>query len=319
MTVHMDVDTGVDDALAILMALFHPQLCVVGFSTVAGNTSARQAARNTRFLLGRVGMDRPVYVGREESIDGRPVEPVPSVHGEDGLGGITGGYDSGEARGEGDPQPESAEAIVRAARAYGPQLTLLATGPATNVARALQIDPAAMARVGRVIWMGGSFDEGGNVTPHAEFNARADPNAAEMVLRSGLPLTVVPLDVTHRVRLMRRDLADGALTPPLDPGLHVLLRDMTHVYMCFHQRVNAYDGCYMHDALTVAALVRPELFTCRRSAVDVVTSGGQIGRTVWRADGAPEVDVAVGVDAAGCLDLFWSVMSTGKASWGGAR
>jgi inosine-uridine nucleoside N-ribohydrolase len=181
----------------------------------------------------------------------------------------------------------------------------------------LDIDVSAMLGVGRLVLMGGSFDEGGNVTPDAEFNAHADPVALQRVLRAGLRTTVIPLDVTHRVKLMRADL-DAATF--LDHGLHQFLRDMTDVYMRFHRdESDRFDGSYIHDALTVAAVVRPDLFTFRRGAVRVETAGVRAGRTDWACDGPDDrsgaVHVATAVDARGCLDLFWSALRRVRAAW----
>lgn len=314
--VHMDVDTGVDDALAILMALGLPGVRLDGISTAAGNTSARQAALNTRLVLDVLGTNVPVYVGREQAFDGGPVEPVPSVHGEDGLGGVSPAYWQRRGGRLPDLANGAPEAIVRAAREYGPRLHLLATAPVTNVARALELDLTAMSRIGRLVVMGGSFDEGGNITPFAEFNAHADPAALRRVLAAGLPTTLIPLDVTHRVKLMRADL-DAATF--LDPGLHQFLREMTDVYMRFHRgEADRFDGSYMHDALTVAAVVRPDLFTFCHGAVDVEVAGPRGGRTSWARAGTgarSAIDVATAVNAMGCLDLFWSAVRHLRARW----
>ena len=145
--VHMDVDTGVDDALAIMMALNLGEIRLVGISTVAGNTSARQAAINTEFLLGRLGVgDVPVYVGNERTCDGKAVYPARAVHGADGLGGVVGTWEGHGAKME----VGSVEALLRAAREYGEDLHLVLTGPVTNLAVAMSVDMEAVARMGEI-------------------------------------------------------------------------------------------------------------------------------------------------------------------------
>src|SRR5579859_6831875 len=157
--VHMDVDTGVDDALAIMMALNLPEVQLVGISTVAGNTSARQAAVNTAFVLDRLGArDVPIYVGSEQTCDGKMVDSARNVHGSDGLGGIVGSW---EPRGDW-MKSGSVEAILRAARSYGAQLHLVLTGPVTNLAVAMSVDREAVSRIGEIVLMGGSIRVGGN-------------------------------------------------------------------------------------------------------------------------------------------------------------
>jgi purine nucleosidase len=183
-------------------------------------------------------------------------------------------------------------------------LNLVMTGPVTNLAVAMGTDREAVGRIGKIVVMGGSIREGGNVTPFAEFNAHSDPKALEIVVGSGLPVTMIPLDVTHRVRLLTCDIPG---TRAVDAGVCSFLLEMTGVYRRFHLGANGFDGCLIHDPLTVAALVRPELFSFETMAVRVVTEGEEAGRTIGEAGGAA-VEVAMGVNAKGCLELFWEAL-----------
>jgi inosine-uridine nucleoside N-ribohydrolase len=305
-TVHMDVDTGVDDALAIMMALNLGEVRLVGISTVAGNTSARQAAVNTAFVLERLGVgDVPIHVGNERTCDGKLVAPARNVHGTDGLGGIVGAWEPRADR----LAAGSVEAILRAAREYGEELHLVLTGPVTNLAVAMEVDWQAISRVGEIVVMGGSIREGGNVTPAAEFNAKSDPQALQRVLGSGLAVKLIPLDVTHRVRLLGTDLQGGRA---LETGVRAFMAKLTDVYRRFYQGKTGVDACYLHDPLTVATVARRGLFGFERMRVSVVTEGTEAGRTVGVDDADAKVEVAMAVDAEGCLELFWGAL--GRAS-----
>jgi len=176
---------------------------------------------------------------------------------------------------------------------------------------AMSMDRVAVSHIGEIVLMGGSIREGGNVTPAAEFNAKSDPKALERVLGSGLAVKMIPLDVTHQVRLLGSDLRGGRA---VDAGVCGFVGKMTEVYRKFHQGNTGIDACYLHDPLTVAAVVRPDLFSFERMRVSVVTGGAETGRTIGVEERDSKLEVAMGVDVEGCLELFWGAV--GKARVG---
>ena len=316
----IDTDPGIDDALAIILALRSPELRVELMTTVAGNTDIRAATDNARRLLALLDPDEPPRLVRGAA---RPLrgslKTAPNVHGGDGLAGLSGLLDR---RGRplfpasDGPKPaggSAASAIVAKAREHAEALTIAALGPLTNIARALDEDAAAMRRIRRLIIMGGAIAEPGNVTPGAEFNIHVDPIAADRVLSSGMRITLVPLDVTRKVRVrwpLVRDALRGVRTP-----LARALRHFTRTW------ASSRNGMPLHDPLTVALAIDHGLAGTRVLPVRVETKGDHTrGMTIAdrralpsgrRRDGeaaegtrTPLVDVAVDIDADRVLDLI---------------
>ena len=262
----IDTDPGQDDALAILLALASPALSVRAITAVAGNVPVAQAAANARRICDLAGRAVPVHAGAAGPLV-VPLETAEFVCGPDGLAGVALPPASGPPE-----QEHGALALIRHARA-APGLTVCALGPLTNLAMALRLAPNLPQQLGRVIWMGGALGLG-NMTPAAEFNAYTDPHAADVVLRAGLRLTVIGLNVTlmavpgaadmERLGAMPGRCAAairGWLTRPRPGGLGTA-------------------GHPMHDACVVAAVLWPELFRFRDCHVVVETSGGPLrGRT----------------------------------------
>ncbi len=232
----LDVDTGVDDALAIILAMHSPSIRLVGITTVSGNTGSDQAALNTRFLLRhfRDGEKVSVVVGARESIArGAPVRAA-NVHGGDGLGGVYdefakvhGGLDAPETTGM-----DAADFILEQARRHKRDLAVVATGPVTNLALALERDRASFLQIGDVLVMGGAIDVRGNVRELVEFNASCDPEALSSVLQSGVRVTLFPLDVTRQVRLTAASLNEQKAVAVEELAL---IRRLTRHYMEFYR------------------------------------------------------------------------------------
>jgi len=302
----MDVDTGVDDALAIMLALHAPNREFVGVTTVSGNTSSTQAAVNTRFLFEQICPRRlpQIVTGAATALNGRTPTPVPEIHGSDGLGGIVpAGFKTADLQAaSGDA---AARFIVDAARQHGERLAIVATGPLTNLALALRLDRAALARAGVIAVMGGALFSAGNVTPYAEFNAYCDPEAFREVMTSGPPIRLFPLDVTERVRLMADTLEQDL---GISESKRNLIRSMSRVYMTFHARRDGFHGAYVHDAMPVAWLIEPDLFEFQRGHVDVTLSGEQRRQTIWHETPSGNIEAAFGVHESRFLDLFWSCL-----------
>jgi purine nucleosidase len=305
----MDVDTGVDDSLAIMLAFHCPSLKLIAITTVSGNTRNDQAALNTRFLLHRFGLDAaiPVVAGARDSLRRGLPDRASAVHGGDGLGGVYRRFQEmgGRLPDAGEVAHDACSFIVEQARRFAGDLTIVATGPVTNLALAIEEDSTALERVGQVLIMGGALEVPGNVRGQVEFNAGSDPEALARVLGSGLKVTLFPLDVTMQVRLLA-----ASLTPKLTiaPWKLDLIRDLTREYMEFHAGHRGFQGAYVHDALPVAWLVRPDLFKFKSGQVAVDCSDGpSAGQTRWAeaAPGGKEIRVAVGVDEEEFFRLFW--------------
>ena len=314
----VDTDPGIDDALAIVLALRSPELRVELVTTVAGNTGLRAATDNARRMLALLELAEPPRLakGAARPLRGR-LHTAPEVHGDDGLVGLSRMRDRAgrllfpASRGPVPVGKSAEDAIVAAARDHGDKLTIVALGPLTNLARALDADATAMRTIGRLIVMGGAIESPGNVTAAAEFNFHVDPEAADRVLASGMPITLVGLDVTRQVHLrwsVVRDALRGNQTP-----LANAIRHMTRPLDSND------DGLFLHDPLAMALAVDSTLVRTRPLPVRVETKGVHTrgmsiadrrpARDVRPAEGdTPEddrrlVDVAFEVDAPRVLGL----------------
>ena len=288
----LDVDTGIDDALALALAVRSPEIDLIAVSTLAGNVDVRQTTENTRRVLSWLGAsDVPVHRGAS-----RPLAKSPRwathIHGSNGLGGA----DLPEGTNILGPDRGPA-AIIRHATARPGEITLVCVGPLTNLAIALNVEPCLPSLLKRVVVMGGSFFNPGNVTPHAEFNVYVDPDAAQQVFDTSFAdITLVGLDVTHQATLDRTVWERaGASQSPL-----ALLAHMAYAES-FTERGKG--GCFLHDPMAVAVAVDPTLAGTSVGTVSVVNDGDERGKTtVTPATGGPRV--AESIDAERFLALF---------------
>jgi inosine-uridine nucleoside N-ribohydrolase len=295
----IDCDPGHDDAIALLLALASPEVELLGVTTVAGNTTLERATANAIRVLEHVGRaDVPVAAGAERPL-ARSLVTAAHVHGESGLDGpaLPPPAASPVARHAVD---FIAETVLRSDR----PVTLIPTGPLTNVALFLTRHPGAAARVERIVLMGGAIAEG-NVTPAAEFNVWVDPEAARSVFASGLDVTMVGLDVTHKALLTPAD-ADRLRSAG---RAGTLVAELLDFFLRYHTRTYGMAGSPIHDAVAVADVVRPELVeTVERHVAIECSSELCRGRTVvdlWRrGEAAPNAHVAVGLDAEGFRELL---------------
>ncbi len=289
----LDVDAGIDDALAILLALRSDELDVRAITTVAGNVRVGQCTKNVLRVLSILDGPSPCIVARGE---GAPLAKRPSsatsVHGRDGLGDL--GDEYYPSLDWGLVETESAvELLPRLIAARPGEVTVIATGPATNLAKAMKEDPSSMAKARQVVVMAGAFREAGNVPPHglAEFNAYADPDALQVVLGFDVPVIVVPLDVTHRVRLGRAAALGELGSAPSKVAQFVL--DVTERYMAYHRDSEGFHGAYLHDPLAVAIAMDPSLAKLVPARVVVDVSGGPTrGMTKDAAEGFEDSEFA---------------------------
>ncbi len=298
----IDTDGGVDDALAILLALRSPEVSVEAITTVAGNVSVEQATINVQKVLAVAGVDRlpPIAVGIGESLMGGRPTAAAGIHGDDGLGNLAGFVDDvgGPRYSEPEPLADPQNAIwvlLEAIRTHGENLTLVAIGPLTNLAVVARIDPIAFAKVGTIVCMAGAVDLPGNVAPNAEFNMWADPEAAAIALAANPNITMVGLDASVQAFLPRAEVDRWAIE---NPSLRTFfVRDCTRMYMDFYATYERVDGCYLHDPLAVAVGIDPTLVTRRRYGFEVELAGYTRGMLVAdrrpRAPADPEKAVQV--------------------------
>jgi inosine-uridine nucleoside N-ribohydrolase len=282
----IDCDPGHDDAIAILLALASPEVELLGVTTVAGNASLENTTANAIRVLELAGRGEiPVAAGADRPLVREP-RVAANVHGETGLDGPD------LPPPQGRPSPQHAVDFL-AERFDG--ATLVATGPLTNVALLLARHPTA--RPERIVLMGGAIAEG-NVTPAAEFNIWADPEAAARVFSSGIDVTMVGLDVTHHA------LVSGAHADELRGAGRIgeVVAELLDFYGVFHREVYGFDGSPVHDAVAVAHLIDPTLLETAHMNVQVDCESRLCrGRTVvdlWRRTGLEaNAHVATGIDA----------------------
>ncbi len=299
----IDTDPGQDDAVAILLALASPEeIEVLGITAVAGNVPLELTAKNARIVCELAGhTDVPVYAGCDRPLK-RPLVTAEHVHGKTGLDGPV----------LPDPKMPLAEGhavdfIIDTLRAHEPgTVTLCPLGPLTNIATAFQKAPDIVDRVQEIVLMGGAYFEVGNITPAAEFNIYVDPEAADIVFKSGAPIVVMPLDVTHDVLVTpHRNDAFRAL----DSNVGYAVAEMTDFFERFDKEKYGSEGAPLHDPCVTAYLIRPELFSGRHINVEIETQSElTLGMTVadwWRVtDRAPNAMFMGDVDAQGFFDLL---------------
>lgn len=260
----LDTDPGIDDALAILLALRSPELKVEAITPVAGNVPLELTLPNALRLVEIAGRtDVPVAAGASSPLI-RQLVTAKYVHGENGLAGVDFG------RPKIRPVAESASDLIRRIVHSNPgEITIVAIGPLTNVATALRADPSLAAKIRNIVIMGGSLS-GGNITPSAEFNLYVDPEAARIVFEAGVPLTMVGLDVTRKVMLREEHVeALEAAQNPSSQAAGRIMRGTIHGAHLGKRDVVA----LMHDPLTVAYLIDPGILSLRDYYVQIETSG----------------------------------------------
>jgi purine nucleosidase len=274
--VFLDCDTGIDDALAIAFLARSETVRLVGVGTVSGNTDAATAARNTLALLDLLGLDDvPVAVGERDFTTHPYSGGAPHVHGDNGIGGVVLPTSPRQP-----VEQDAAHLLVSLARRHPGRLRVLAIGPLTNLARALELEPALPELVQDVTVMGGAFLVRGNVTPLAEANIHNDPEAADAVFAADWPVTLLPLDVTTGHRFLQEHL--DALLPAPEP--FAAIGRMLDTYFDFYATVYGTRVAILHDPLAAAVLTGTSDVTNTLDVPVLVTTddGPERGRT--RAD-----------------------------------
>jgi pyrimidine-specific ribonucleoside hydrolase len=301
----IDTDPGIDDALALLLALASPEVDLRLVTTVHGNVELAQTTENALRVLHLAGRaDVPVAAGARESL----VHPQPerAGHGSAGLGGV----ELPPSPALPDPRP-AVVALADLLMTSPEPVTVAAVGPLTNIALLLRVFPDAAARIGRLVVMGGSAWRGGNVTAAAEFNVWADAEAAQAVLTSTLPTVLVGLDVTLPTVLDEDGIARFAAAGPIGARAAAILRQ----YLDHARRAYGTTGVVVHDALAVVEAILPGMLgTVRRDVVVDTGLGFGRGQTLVdrrRVSAAPTaVEVAERVDSAAAVEFLVSRLAT---------
>lgn len=311
----LDCDPGIDDALALLLAAASPELQILGITTVSGNVPADQGARNARKVLRQAGRrEIPVYIGEMAPLQ-IPYVDARDTHGRDGLGEsflpeVPGLF------------PEQSAVSFLEETLEREEVSLIALGPLTNLARLFQKRPDLARRIPRLVSMGGNFRSHGNCSPVAEYNYWCDPEAARICFQvmgeAGRKLEMVGLDVTRKIVLTPNVLS---YLERLDPGTGAFIRKITEFYLDFHWRYEGIIGCVINDPLAVAYFLEPSLCRGFDCFTTVVTEGLCRGQTVvdsmdfWKKK--PNSHVLTETDAGGFMRFFLSriLQKPGGARW----
>ena len=304
----IDTDPGQDDAVAILLALASPELELLGITVVAGNVPLTWTQKNALKVCELAGRpDTRVYAGASRPLL-RPLVTAEHVHGNTGLNGP----ELPEPTMQVQPQHAVDFMVEEIRRQPAGSVTLCTLGALTNIALALQRAPDIAPRIQQIVMMGGGFFEGGNITPAAEFNMYVDPHAAHIVFSSGIPLVVMPLDVTHQVLTTRKRLdAIAALGTPVAKASVELLE----FFERFDEEKYGSDGGPLHDPCVIAYLLQPDLFKGRHCNVAIeICSELTMGMTVvdwWGVtDRHKNATVMRQVDADGFFSLLTARLKT---------
>ena len=279
----IDTDPGQDDAVGILLALASPEVEVLALTAVAGNVPLDLTSRNARIVCEIAGRsDIPVHAGCDAPLS-RPLVTAEHVHGKSGLDGIA-LFQPASALAPG----HAVDAIIDILRREPEgSVTLVAMGPLTNLATAFRRAPDIVPRLREIVLMGGAYFEVGNITPAAEFNIYVDPEAAQIVFAAGAPLTVLPLDVTHKALTSRDWIEQMRASGQVGRAV----AGWTDFFERYDREKYGAEGAPLHDPCTIAWLIQPDLFAGRHINVEIETQGAfTTGMTVadwWRVTGRP--------------------------------
>jgi purine nucleosidase len=297
----IDTDPGVDDALTFLLALASPEIQLEALTSVHGNIGIDNTTRNALAVLELANASHiPVARGCEVPLVSPLYKSDKNVHGKKGVGNAE------------LPEPKSKvinqhaiDFLIEKVNAQPKQISIFPIGPLTNIALAIRKDPEFVKNVKELVIMGGSIKQGGNATPLAEFNIFADAHAAHVVFHAGIPIKLIPLDVTQQCLLTAKDIE---YIHQINSPIARFIKDATDVYLDFYRK-HGIDGCALHDPLTLATIIAPELLTFEEYYVGVDFSGGiSNGNTfadLMNVSRKPaNMQVAMGVRGRDFIELF---------------
>ena len=305
-----DTDIGIDDAMALLFLHYSPDVELKAIVSGFGNADIGTTTRNALYIAEQFGINAPGYLGAGEPTGDRLGDGYPDfVHGSNGLGEIEISEPTSQIADLAGP-----DAIVEVVKKNPGEISIVAVGRLTNLALSLDICPELPELVKEVVIMGGAFGyngHSGNVSPVAEANIAGDPQAADKVFTSGLPLTIVGLDVTQET------IANDRFFETLKEnsgGAGDFIYRISRFYLDFHERITGAHSCPVHDSSAVAFLLNPDLYRTKVAVVRVVTEGIAIGQTIAGDPGAdyassawknrPDCRICTGVDADMVLELY---------------
>ncbi|HEY1065094.1 MAG TPA: nucleoside hydrolase [Pirellulales bacterium] len=284
----IDTDAGIDDAIALTMALFDERLDVLAVTAVGGNVGAEQATQNVQAIINLLDPPKLPRIGKAVEPESGPTIRAHHVWGKDGLG------DSDFPVVELHNLHTSDKILYEEVKAHPHEVTILTIGPLTNIATVIQRDPDWLSLVGELVIMGGAVESPGNITPTAEFNIYSDPDSARLVFKSPVPKTLVPLDVTHKL-VVPFDFLQSL--PDESSRAGMLLHQLIPFAFRTHRQVFGIEGMYAHDAIALTAALSSELFEMKEMSGDVETLGElTLGATIFdrrsRASSRPNMTVA---------------------------
>ena len=308
-----DCDPGQDDAVGLFLAMASPdELDILGITAVAGNVPLTLTERNARMMCDIAGRtDIPVFAGRDRPLLREPIT-AEYIHGETGIDGVD-VFEPGTPLQDQHAVEFIVETLLGAGKA---SVTLVPTGPLSNIAAAIEREPAILGHIEQIVLMGGAMRESGNRSPSAEFNIMVDPHAADIVFRCGRPITVMGLDVTHQVLSTRERVARiAALANPVATATAGML-SFFHKY---DSSKYGSEGAPLHDPCTIAYLLKPEMFETRSVNISVETQSeltmGHTAVDFWRVTDRPiNAEWTFKAD----VDGFYELLTERLARFGGS-
>jgi inosine-uridine nucleoside N-ribohydrolase len=297
----LDTDPGIDDALAFILLKAMPEISLQAITTTHGNTTVQKCTENALKLVELLGMeDIPVAEGANEPLV-KTLSVAEETHGDTGLGHAV--LPASKIK---PVSINAANLIIDIVNANPGEITILCIGPVTNLALALLKEPSLRKKIKNVVSMAGTIHYPGNATPSSEYNVFCDPEAFDILLRSGIDLTIVPLDVTYKCLFTKAHIErlKGARA-----DIHTFIDRATAFYMDFHLEYQGIEGCAINDPLAAAILLKPELVTMRDYYVDIELHGdfttAKLSADHFVALGnPPNAQVAMEVDVEGFMDFF---------------
>ncbi|AJS58622.1 nucleoside hydrolase [Paenibacillus sp. IHBB 10380] len=290
----LDLDTGIDDGMALAYAIGNPEIELIGVTGTYGNVYTEVGVQNVLNILNLCNAQEiPVFAGESHAMckdDFNRLEVSARIHGANGVGQVR--MEQSPKRKE---KKNAVDFLIESAKKYGDELVIVATGPLTNLAMALKRAPEMKDIMGRVVIMGGALTIPGNVSPYTEANIWQDPEAAKYLFESGVDVTMVGLDVTQRSILTNENTRNWRNTGTLAGKTYA---DMIDYYISQHDEI---QGCYLHDPSAVINALHPEFFTMVSMHMTVITQGEAVGRTIGNPqklrEANPNIKVCIQVDS----------------------